>query len=241
MIIIPQTPVPLRLPVNIENIDKASVAIPDEAYGCYVTLIGGGGAGGYYAGAGGGGGGRVDRTWVPVSLMGATYSLTRGAGGIPNGGSGGDSVFTSGSVTLTAGGGTPGTGGVASAVGITAVTHSGSNQNTNELLYDAGAGGGSGGTWDGYVTPTAGPKGGNSMTVTGGASGGGSAADAALGHGGAGGGGAWGGWPWPNGPGGNGGLYGGGGGGGGAAPNGGSSGGYGGAGYTKIEWVFTPQ
>ena len=226
-----------------DNTNRTNYSVPTGIMGALVTLIGGGQAGYNYAGPGGGGGGRVDRTWIPVEQLDTVFSMTRGMGGTGgNGGAGGDSIFTSGGITLTAKGGAGAVGGSATAVGITAAgLHSGSGSNTNELTGNAGAGGGSGGSWSGdwpHITPFPGPAGGSSMTVAGGASGGGTPANAPAGSGGAGGGGAWGGYPWPSGPGGNGGLYGGGGGGGGAAPNGPSAGGNGGDGWTQVIWIW---
>ena len=61
--------------------------MPHGVMGCYVTLIGAGAAGGDgrqngSVGWGGGGGARVDRTWIPRALLGHTYSVTIGKGGV---------------------------------------------------------------------------------------------------------------------------------------------------------------
>jgi hypothetical protein len=156
------------------------------------------------------------------------------------------SSFSSGGITLTAGGGgygynqlsgSSGAPGNATASGITATTcpggqgdfgyssSGGSSTGGSPGTAPAAAGGGAG------TYPTTGRPGGSSATVTGGAAGsgsavGGSPAAAGAGDGGAGGGGGGGG-------GGTGGAYGGGGGGGGN----GKPGAAGGAGYTLIEWV----
>lgn len=232
-------------PFTLENVNKSNEPVPSGAAGCWITMIGAGAAGsnttdgGGWAGAtrGGGGGGRVDRIWVPKSLLGATYSLTRGVGAARGSmGNGTPSVFTSGGVTLTAGGGTAGSGGVATATGIDATgkLHNGKDQTAGDTTDDVGAGGGYGGPSLGGAQ--AGSKGGNSKTVTGGAPGapGVKPSDAAAGHGGAGGGGG----NSYSGPGGDGGLYGGGGGGAGQAYfSSGVMGGAGGDGYTLIEWA----
>ena len=46
-------------------------------------------------GWGGGGGARVDRTWIPRALLGHTYSVTIGKGGVTSGEIGTSSVFRS--------------------------------------------------------------------------------------------------------------------------------------------------
>lgn len=229
--------------IREENVDYAAQSIPAGVTGAWVTLIGGGAAGrdgvtGSAPGLGGGGGGRVDRTWVPLASMGATFTLTRGLGGTTSMAAGTSSVFSTGSITLTAGGGgisAYSVGGTASAVGITAECHSGSGYSTNESENDAGAGGGSGGSWSG-TTPTNGNYGGASLTVTTRVRNSASPADAAPGHGGAGGGGGAGTYSGTAGTGGHGGLYGGGGGGGGIGPSTRGYHGDGANGYTLIEW-----
>lgn len=235
-------------PFTVENTNKAAEPVPIGTKGCWVTLIGGGAAGqnttdsGGWAGLtkAGGGGSRVERIWVPRELLDDdTYSVTRGLGGLRGSsgkGAGGASVFTCGSVTLTAGGGTLGVGGIATATGIDATGHlfNGMSQNASDATNDVGAGGGTGGPSLGGAQ--AGHAGGSSKTVTGGAHGnpGAKPADAAAGHGGAGGGGG----NSYSGAGGDGGLYGGGGGGAGQAYfSAGVTGGAGGHGYTLIEWA----
>lgn len=267
---------------NEENTARTNQAVPAFTAGVYVTLIGGGGGGakGYRqmgnsppGGGGGGGGGKVSRVFIPVASLGATYSVTRGTAGSGStsqgvkAGDGGASVFSSGGITLTAGGGigpnspnsttiiNGGAGGTCSAVGITATllngTRGGNPTNStalgeagpnNSTGSAAGGGGGSGGS----DANRAGAKGGDSATVSGGAAGtntgdGQPPADAAAGNGGAGGGSA--GNAYGSGgtiAGGHGGLYGGGGGGGGGRGNtsgNGGNGGNGAAGYTLLEWV----
>ena len=222
-----------------------TIDTPQGLLGVLVTLIGGGAAGGNgrqngSVGWGGGGGARVDRTWIPAASLGPTISMTWGTGGAGSGASGNNSIFSSGDITLTAGGGTgQGIGGVASAVGITTTTHNGSNQNTDELTGNAGAGGGSGGSWGGIygTSPLPGQTGGSSMTVAG-ATTNNSAADATAGNGGAGGGGGYGEWAGAPHAGGRGGKYGGGGGGGGISVNLNAAGGAGGDGYTQIIYIW---
>lgn len=253
-------------PYNEENVAVTGGTVPSGASGCYVTIIGGGGGGGKanarstspytdYGGGGGGGGGKVARVWIPKASLGATYTVEVGGGGA--GGftpaNGTRSYFTSGSVTLTANGGTKGAnattsaagsaggGGTASASGVTATTYngaSGSNGSSGTAIAGsasanagAGGGGGGGGTNTLYFSGGAGGSA-NGGAIAGGTANGGTPSDAAAGIGGAGGGG---GGTNGNGLGGNGGKYGGGAGGGGHGTTG--RGGTGGAGYTKVEWV----
>lgn len=220
----------------IENTNKTDEAIPSGVSGCNVTLIGAGGAGnpGVSLGAGGtggGGGARINQVFIPVEELGETYSVSRGLGGT---GAGGASTFSSGSISLSAGGGAQGgAGGTASASGLSVTSYSGSAGSSAGLAgtnnaNNAGAGGGGGGNYPGGA-PSG--KGGDSSTRTGAAgsySVGGTPTAATAGNGGAGGsGGAY------NYNGGTGGLYGGGGGGGGT-PSGGGNGGHG---YTLVQWV----
>lgn len=232
-------------PFTVENTNKVSEPVPKGTKGCWVTLIGAGAAGSNttsangWAGAtrAGGGGSRVDRIWIPRSILGDTYSVTRGLGAARgSNGNGGASIFTSGDVNLTAGGGTAGVGGIATATGVDATgkLHNGKNSGESDTTDDVGAGGGTGGPSLGGAQ--AGQNGGSSKTVTGGARGkpGQKPADAEPGHGGAGGGGG----NSYSGLGGDGGLYGGGGGGAGQAYfSAGVTGGAGGDGYTLIEWA----
>jgi hypothetical protein len=118
------------------NTVRTNQPVPTGCSGCYVTLIGGGGAGGQGQPAsngagGGGGGGRVNRTFVPVASLGATYSTGVGVGGGSAGVAGSASTFSSGGVSLSAGGGGGGVGGggtagggggACSATGVTAST-----------------------------------------------------------------------------------------------------------------------
>ncbi|WNM74584.1 hypothetical protein SEA_RADIANCE_24 [Mycobacterium Phage Radiance] len=98
--------------------------VPEGASGCWVTLVGGGAGGraGYRGtssnrpgGPGGGGGSKIPRVWIPRELMGDTYSVSTGIGGLGGealvSGSGWGpapvsataSYFRSGDVNLTAG------------------------------------------------------------------------------------------------------------------------------------------
>ncbi len=212
---------PVFVPFTEENVARTNIPIPSGASGCYVTLIGAGGSGGGgtspggtgNGGAGGGGGGKITRTWVPRGLLGSTYSISQGAGGTPggaigggNGNAGGNSVFSSGSNSLTATGGagggggsnatpTGGTGGAPTNSGITPASvengQSGGNGGYSSVLAgqtgggtsttDAGAGGAGGGA--NITTANNGGAGGRSRTVaTGGTLGtGGSGAAAGAG------------------------------------------------------------
>lgn len=232
-----------------ENINQTNAPVPSGVTGCFVTLIGGGGGGGGGAtrggtgsgngGGGGGGGAYVKRVWIPVTLMGSTYSVTGGTGGASvaqgtTGNGGGASTFTSGSVTITANGGggggsattpTGGSGGTVSIGSFTAeLTEAGASggdgstvQNvtgtTGSVSTHAGAGGGGGGS--NKTTASNGGAGGDSLS----ASAGGNYGVANNGAGSAG----------PNGaPLGEGGAGGGGGAGGSGAGNSGGAGGIGG-------------
>ena len=254
--------------VDVENVNVSDEAIPDNVTGCWVTLIGAGG-GGYYGGwtinqsggPGGGGGAKINRVWIPVEDLGETYSLTRGLGGAQTV-AGTASVFTSGGITLTAGGGGygggvggwdqtvyGGAGGTWSATGISGVTGVNGSAGGNSHMYGGsaganntgGAGAGGGGGGGNVNNATGGGNGGNSATRAGSGTNSGTAPTAAdPGNGGAGGGGGWGGGGY-QGPGGNGapgGLYGGGGGGGGCSWDGNNGDGAAGAdGYTLVEWA----
>ncbi|QAY08607.1 minor tail protein [Mycobacterium phage Rajelicia] len=122
-------PVPDFTPFSISSEDPGYTDIYDEpvpegASGCWVTLVGGGGGGraGYRGtssnrpgGPGGGGGSKIPRVWIPRELMGDTYSVSTGIGGLGgealvSGGGWGPapvsataSYFRSGDVNLTAG------------------------------------------------------------------------------------------------------------------------------------------
>ncbi len=225
-----------------ENTNRTDIPTPTGLLGILVTVIGGGAAGkaGIIAtapGWGGGGGARIDRTWIPAESLGPTISMTWGTGGATSSANGNDSVFSSGSIMLTAGGGQANVGGTATVSGITTTSHDGAGSNTSELVGDAGAGGGSGGSWSG-TSPLNGNYGGASVTVTTQVRNGASPADATVGHGGAGGGGGIGSYSGQAGAGGHGGLYGGGGGGGGISPSTRGLGGAGGDGYTQIIYIW---
>lgn len=258
--------------ITENNIPRTNYPTPYGATGAWVTLQAAGGAGGegatglWTANSGGGGGGRIARTWIPVSEMGPTYSVTQGKGGK---GDGGDSTFSSGPITLTAKGGKKGSSG-ATTVGSSPFTIAGGAGGTYSvkgmsgvLVYpgspggdatstvtspgsnnanNAGAGGGAGGPYSSDNTKTPGGAGGNSTTVTGGAGGtdsvkpGVKPSNSTIPDAGAGGGGGAGAWFAPGGTGADGGMFGGGGGGAGAGNTVALSG-KGGDGFTKIEWT----
>lgn len=208
-------------PYNVLNTNVSNAAIPADVTGCFVTFLGAGGPGntsaGDNGGNGGGGGARIGRSWIPVANLGATYSVTRGVS------SGASTVFSSGSITLTAGGGTQSAGGTASATGITGIVLANGSMGSNS--NGAGARGGSGGSRDFQGNPSGGSGG---YTSTGGNPTG------LGGRGGTGGDAVSSGFAFDGSPGGN---YGGGGGGGGAGQYGGS-GGSGGQGYSLVEWIY---
>ncbi|MDV7194600.1 glycine-rich domain-containing protein [Mycolicibacterium fortuitum] len=250
-----------------ENVNRTNQPVPDGVAGCWVTLGGGSGGGGggqkntpaAYGGGGGGGGAKIFRTWIPVSLLGPTYSVTRGTYGLPGvggttgnggtGGNGGASTFTSGSVSMSAGGGAGGTGGSTSATvpggaggtasvsGTTATTAAGTAGGSGGSSASAGvnntagggAGGGGGGTSSGSVSPG---KGGDSIAAAGTAAAAANQAGANPAAGGGGGNSA----GIAAGRNGGDGCGAGGGGGGAGGTSFGGDGGDGGRGYTLIEW-----
>lgn len=255
-------------PFSEENVNRTNQPVPSGVAGCWVTLGGGGGGGGggqkntpnAYGGGGGGGGAKIFRTWIPVALLGSTYSVTRGALG--NGGTGsttrngsagvngGASTFTSGSVSLSAGGGAGGggglssggvlggAGGTASVSGVTATTAAGAAGGPGGSSAGAGvnntAGGGGGGGGGGSATGSVSPgKGGDSVVATGTAL---SGADQTGDKPAAGGGGGTSRGSFHEGAAGGFGCGAGGGGGGAGGTAAGADGGYGGRGYTLIEW-----
>jgi len=223
-------------PFNEENLNRTNQPVPQGASGVWVTLLGAGASGGNgaagnsglrHGGSGGGGGARVGRSFIDVSSLGATYSVTRGTT------SGAASTVTSGGITLTAGGGSGTTGGTASQSGITGMIvangSAGSGSTGASNTVGAGAGGGGGGDVQSNDSISSSSAGGTASggTPTGlnGAGGHGSSATSGS---------------TAPGPGGVGGNYGGGGGGGGARGNvsgPAGQGGAGGPGYTLLEWV----
>lgn len=218
--------------------------------GVYVKGIGAGQAGYYGAlgvynqpgGQGGAGGGGFDEILIPKELLGPTFDAEYGVGGTGNGGPGGDTIFTSGDITLTAQGGKNGVGGIATASGIDGlVSHQGASPGADST-GPAGAGGGRGGGSNNTGGMTSGTKGGSSETVTGAAPSGQQPPDAAVLEGGGGGSGGLGEGFYGNatiGPGGKGGKFGGGGGGMGSAwGNGyGAAVGPGNDGGLRLRWV----
>lgn len=159
---------------NETNTARTSQTVPAGCTGVWVTLVGGGGGGGggaglaaFGVGSGGGGGGgasRVQRVFVPVASLGATYSVGVGAGGAggltvrnasantngPAGTAGTASTFASGSVSLSAGGGgaggggvngtaTAGAAGVATASGVTATLNNGTAGGTSTASANTAA------------------------------------------------------------------------------------------------------
>lgn len=248
---VPLSPVGYFTPISVTT-NQTNAAVPDGATGCFVALVSGGGggaAGGATGGGGGGGGSFIYSNFIPVSALGASYSLTIGAQSSA-GGAGHNSTFTSGNTSLTAGAGsagsgsTGGNGGTTTITGLSLATNIGIVVNggngapagsggANSLTY-AAAGGGGGAT----TTSGSGIGGGQSYgQATGGSGGspgvaGGSPASSPAGQGGAGGGGGGGGSTGA--AGGDGGLYGGGGGGGGNASGAASRGA---AGYGQVYWI----
>ncbi|BDY31421.1 glycine-rich domain-containing protein [Mycolicibacterium mageritense] len=256
---------------HIENTDLSDAPVPEGASGCWVTLIGGGGGGGggrrgatdtsRRGGPGGGGAAVIVRVWIPAALLGPTYSVSRGFGGSAGntpsstgngiaGTDGGASVFTSGDVMLTAGGGggatgatstangTVGAGGTWSATGVTATGANGTaggqyNSTTPNNTAGGAAGGGAGAGFNSSNLTLAARAGGDTIYASGGAIGT-NGPDQSTGVPGSGGGGA------NNGSSqsvGRGGLYGGGGGGAGSTTGGSNTAGVGADGYSLVEWT----
>lgn len=199
-----------KFTAKVENTNVTNAAVPAGIGGCYVTLIGGGGGGGGtnkpssggYGGGGGGGGAAIKRAFIPANALGSTYSLSWGLGGSggttsPTAGTnGGASVFSSGSITFTAGGGTGGAaGGSGTSAGGAAGTfnavgwggwafdaaengglggngsRSGSSGNGSVGANAAYAGPGGGGGGGNVSSAGTGYAGGSSLNVTGGAGG----------------------------------------------------------------------
>lgn len=206
------------VPVTEINTNRTNQQVPVGATEWRVRLTGGGAAGapgvggtgtGLLAGGrgGGGGGGLQMPDWQPISLLGPTYSVQRGLGATTPSGNGSASTFTSGSVALSAGGGTAENGGTCSATGLPVAptmntggkgatpnpaTSTSADYVGASSLGCAGAGGGAGGPAQSGNAGRGG-NGGSSVTVTGALAAntaglpGASADDAATGEGGAGG------------------------------------------------------
>ena len=166
-------------PFPDENLDLVDQPVPHGvSTGAWVTLIGGG-AGGLHGVAAinytraGGGAGAYLRVFVPIEEFGETYSITRGLGGAGQH-SGLPSVFTTGDVSLSAGGGvTGGAGGACSVVGVPtegAALLSGAAAGASSGS-EAPAGGGTGGSSWGSGALNPGSAGGSSASRPGGAGG----------------------------------------------------------------------
>ena len=180
-------------PFNQENVSLSATPTPGGINGVWVTLIGGG-CGGERGvssaskmqrsgGDGGGGGGRIHRIFIPASLLGPTYTIQRGLGGLGAQTSstgpvrGSASIFQSGSVTLTANGGgsssTLVTGGTFTFSGITGVLGQNGGRGADNLgnagspSQGAGAGGGQGSSINSNDNTVAGKPGGNGVLYQG--------------------------------------------------------------------------
>ena len=260
----------LYTPTSETNTARTNQPIPAGTFNVRVSLIGAGGGGGpgsggsfsARGGGGGGGGGAKLIVTLPVSSLGATYSVTRPLGG-NSATAGAAATFVSGPTSVSAGGGgaggtgttsgqaAGGTGGVASAHGTRTNggggglggNASGSNGGGGTVGTNSGAGGGGGGGRNSIGTSYAGGTGGAGVGVTGGAgagaggsqgTAGGNASPLPFNTGGGGGGGA--GSNGNNVTGGGGGDYGSGGGGGGGG-NTVFQGGQGGDSYTLVEFL----
>lgn len=149
-------------PVTWTNTNYTNVDVPVGTQGCYVTLFGKGGSGAnggvtnqdvsISGGAGGGGGARIGRVFIDVADLGTTVTTRVSSG---------PTLFSSGSVSLSAGWGgnasgtTGGGGGTASVTGLSNVpAANGSNGGAGSIstpgaggsnTNGAGSGGGGGG------------------------------------------------------------------------------------------------
>jgi hypothetical protein len=120
-----------------------SYTAPANCTSIYVEAIGGGGGGGGTSGTGGGGGGGAGgycaKYFTVVAAVSYTYAIGAGGaggpGGVGSGSAGGNTTFTVGGTTITAGGGAGGGNESAGAAGGTC---------TNGDMNIAGGGGGSG-------------------------------------------------------------------------------------------------
>lgn len=166
-------------PFNEENVTRTNQPVPEGSSGVWVTLIGQGGNGSSSnGGKGGGGGAYVARTFIPASSLEATYTVERTPN--PDIGTAGWARFSSGAVSLAAGNGlhgaatkTYGTGGLVTAVGVSAAAGSGpggdgGDQGSAGSNAVGGGGGGGGASTSGFGAVSGG-KGGSSTTSGGGA------------------------------------------------------------------------
>jgi hypothetical protein len=185
------------LPYSETNTARDNYPVPvgdathEGCSGCWVSLIGGGaggGAGGLenpQGGSGGGGAAKVGRSWIPVSDLGADYSVSigvGGAGGTPpvisgqgHGTDGTASSFSSGSVNLVAEGG--GHGWAVSTAGGLGGT-AGASGTSVPVILSNGGGGGAGIT--GTPIVGGGGQGGPGNSTNNGAAAGGGAGGAAV-------------------------------------------------------------
>ena len=170
------------------NVDYTSQAPPSNALGAFVYLGGAGGAGGRGhatgaaargGGGGGGGGAKAPWLWIPIADFSSTYSVSRGLGGSAGviGGTaqsnGGDSVFSTGTKEIRAGGGAAGGNGSTTSVGAGGAGGTCTYTNITGTGYSGGAGG-AGGNYvtNSNATGVAGSNGSNGSGAGGGGGGG---------------------------------------------------------------------
>jgi len=176
--------------VTTEVIDAP---IPLGYWGAWITLIGAGGNGvtgthvanenQFVSGGGGGGGGsRIGRSFVPVSVMGSTYTLSAGTTASRF------SRFISGEIGLYAGWGVLGNAGLASITavevssgGTSYIVLDGQYELLPGVILNGGRGGSGGGGGAGSPLPSTGSPGGNTTNGAGGGGGGGGGGKAATG------------------------------------------------------------
>ena len=146
------------------NVDYTSQAPPSNAIGAFVYLGGAGGAGGRGfansvngntnsnrgGGGGAGGGAKAPWLWIPIADFSSTYNVSRGLGGSAGvaGGTlpsdGGDSVFSTGTKEIRAGGGKAGGNGTATTVGAGGAGGTCTYTNITGTGYSGSAGGNGG-------------------------------------------------------------------------------------------------
>lgn len=122
----------VEFPYIVENTKLVDANVPAGCKGAWVNLIGGGANGN--SGSGGGGAG-IGPFFLFGSDMGSTFTVQFGGAGVPT-------VFSTGSVVLTAGGGSGTSAGTASQVGISyAPLFTGASGAGNGTVGAGGAGG----------------------------------------------------------------------------------------------------
>jgi hypothetical protein len=158
---------PNDLPIDVQTFTSGGTwTKPSRGRVAMIECWGGGGGGGRNAAAGGGGGGLYVSAWIPLSSLGATETVSVGAGGagissatIGSGSSGGNSMF--GSLVTSYGG----QGGIA---GTIPTNPGGGGGGNGDGVNNTGKNGGGGGSYTGSpakASPSAGGGGGSGSSV----------------------------------------------------------------------------